>query len=94
MPQTTSPNVDSGAGQLVHGRSVEPDLHGAGRGACRAVREQPCIPVAEVQLALGETGRVAEQARHGMAHPFRVLEAFAQHHVATAFAVHRTRSRK
>src|SRR5215470_18324176 len=60
----------------------------AGRPEC-AIGEKPRFPVAEVQSARREAGRMAKQADHGMAHPLRVLEAFAQHHVAAALAVHR-----
>src|ERR1700680_3917510 len=56
----------------------------------RAVGEKPRLAVAETQLAVCEARRVPEQARHGMAHPLGVFEAFAQHHVAAAFAMHRT----
>src|ERR1700726_12733 len=55
----------------------------------RTVGEKPCFPVAEVQLARREAGRMSQQADHGMAHPLRVLESFSEHHVAAAFAMHR-----
>ncbi len=54
----------------------------------RAIGEKPRFPVAEMQSAHREAGRVCEQADHGMAHPLRVLKAFAEHHVAAALAVH------
>src|SRR5258708_29702322 len=53
-----------------------------------AVSEKPGLPVAEMQSARREAGRVSEQADHGVAHPLRVLQAFAEHHVAAALAVH------
>ncbi len=42
-----------------------------------AVSEKPGLPVAEMQSARREAGRVSEQADHGVAHPLRVLQAFA-----------------
>ena len=65
----------------------------AGPPEC-AVSEKPSLPVAEMQSARREAGRVSEQADHGMAHPLRVLKAFAQHHVAAALAVDRAGHRK
>src|SRR5215468_8378159 len=56
----------------------------------RAVSNKPDLAVAEVQPARRETGRMAEQADHGVAHPVRILEALAEHHVAAAFTVNRT----
>ena len=50
---------------------------------------QPRLAIAEVQLALREAGRMAEQPGHGVADAVGVLEAFAQHHVAAALAVDR-----
>src|SRR6267142_4421809 len=52
----------------------------------RAVGEKPGFTVAEMQFPRRETSRVSEQADHGMAHPLRVLKAFAEHHVAAALA--------
>src|SRR5260370_42559657 len=46
----------------------------------RAVREKSCFPVAEMQLSRREAGRICKEADHCMAHPLRVLKAFAEHH--------------
>src|SRR5258707_13847219 len=72
-----------------HRRVVEflPAYRAAGSPEC-AVSEKPSLPVTEMQSARREAGRVSEQADHGMAHPLRVLKAFAEHHVAAALAVH------
>src|SRR6185436_15500455 len=58
------------------------------------IGHQPRLPVAEVHLAPGEAGGVSEQAKHTMSRAVRILERLAQHHVATAFAVDRTRRRE
>src|SRR5258708_5339058 len=78
-----------GAGRQQR-RIVEfmPAYHTAGPSE-RAVAEQPRFPVAEMQLARGEAGRMSKEADHCVARPLRVLKAFAQHHVAAALAVHR-----
>ncbi len=57
----------------------------------RTIRKQPRFAVTEMQFALGKARRVAEQSGHGVAPPGRILNAFAQHHVAAAFAVNRPR---
>ena len=44
-----------------------------------------------MQLALCEAGGMAEQPGHAVADAVGVLEAFAEHHVAAALAVHRPR---
>src|SRR3984957_12311054 len=55
------------------------------------VRQQPGGAVAEMQLALGEAGGVAEQAGHGMRAPGGILQALTQNHVTAALAMHRPR---
>src|SRR5262245_37786198 len=70
-----------------------PAYHAAGLPE-GAVGEKPRFAVAEMQLAHRKAGRVSEQAHHGMAYPLRVLEAFAEHHVAAALAVHGARRPK
>src|SRR5712691_6066794 len=64
---------------------------GAARWPDRAVDTKPGRAIAEMQLALSEARRVAEQSRHGVADAIGVLEAFAEHHVAAALAVHPAR---
>src|SRR5258707_8693226 len=63
--------------------------YGAAGSPEGTVGEKLCFPIAEVQLARREAGRMPQQAGHGMAHPLRVLESFTEHHVAAAFAMHR-----
>src|SRR6185312_12626360 len=53
------------------------------------VRCQPGLAIAEVQLAFVKAGGVPEQAGHRMRNAIGVFKAFAEHHVATAFAMHR-----
>src|SRR5688572_22544622 len=60
----------------------------------RTICEQAGPAIAEVELALGEARRVAEQPCHLVARALAVLQAFAQHHVTAAFAVHRPGPRK
>src|SRR5690242_4747601 len=67
--------VDRGVMELVTAQ----DRAGA---AERAVRQQPRAAVAEMQLALGKTRGMAEQAGHVVNAPVGVLQALAQHHVA------------
>ena len=43
---------------------------------------------------MGEARRMTEKSCHGVAGAVGVLKALAEHHVATAFAVHRARSGK
>ena len=57
----------------------------------RSVGEKPHDAVAEMQLAFGEARRMPEQTGHGVALAGRVFQAFAQNHVAAAFAVDRPR---
>ena len=57
-------------------------------------RAQACLTVSKMQLAIGETRAMAEQAGHPVARAARVLDSFAEHHVAAAFAVHRSRLRE
>src|SRR5207248_6131412 len=52
------------------------------RRSDRTVCAKTCLPVAEMQLALGEARGMSEQAGHCMTHACRVFHAFAQHHVA------------
>ena len=47
----------------------------ARHGVQGSVRQQPRVAVAEMQLAFGETGGVAEQAGHGVRLPCRILQA-------------------
>ena len=63
--------------------------HDVADGADRIVRQQTRLPIAEMEPSLGEACRVAEQARHGVANALGVLQAFAEHHVAAALAMHR-----
>src|SRR5215470_10786934 len=65
--------------------------YGAAGSAERTVSEKPCFPIAKMQLARREAGRMSQQADHGMTRPLSILKAFAEHHVATAFTVHRAR---
>src|SRR5712691_5556603 len=60
---------------------------GAARWPDRAVDTKPRFAIAEMQLAFGEAGRMAEQPGHGVADAVGALEAFAEHHVAAALAV-------
>ena len=57
----------------------------------RTVGKQPRLAIAEMKLALGEAGGMAEQPGHAVAHTVSVLEALAEHHVPAALAVHRAR---
>ena len=50
--------------------------HIAGR-ADRIVRQQARLPIAEVESPLGKACRMAEQARHRMAHALGILDGFA-----------------
>ena len=63
--------------------------HDAAGRAERTVREQARLAVAQMQLALGEAGRMTEQAGHGVANAVGILDPFSEHHVAAAFAVDR-----
>src|SRR5215471_4131032 len=65
--------------------------YGAAGSAERTVSEKPCFPIAKMQLARREAGRMSQQADHGMTRPLSILKAFAEHHVATAFTMHRAR---
>ena len=56
----------------------------------RAVLEQSRGAIAEMQAALGEARRMGEQARHGVTRAAGVDQPLPQHHVAAAFAMHRT----
>src|SRR5262245_7996438 len=60
----------------------------------RAVRQQPRLAVAEMELAPGEARRMAEETHHGVADARSIFEAPAKHHVPSAFAVHRPGLRK
>src|SRR5713226_1144215 len=60
----------------------------------RAVAKEPRLAITEVQFALGEARRVAEQPRHRMAGAVGILEPLSEHHVAAALAVDGTRHRK
>src|SRR5579871_4026704 len=55
----------------------------------RPVGEKSRFAITEMQLARSEARCVSEQADHTVPYPLRVLEAFAEHHVAAAFPVHR-----
>ena len=77
----------AGLGQPRIVELVAADL-AAGRPE-RAVGQQAGGPVAEVHPALGEAGRVAEQAEHGVRLAVGILQRFAQHHEAAALAMHR-----
>jgi len=57
----------------------------------RSVGEQPRLAIAEMQLAPGKAGGMAEQPRHAMSDAAGILEALAQHHVTAALAMHRPR---
>ena len=56
----------------------------------RAVLEQRRGAIAEMQAALGEARRMGEQARHGVTRAAGIDQPLPQHHVAAAFAMHRT----
>src|SRR5512135_463497 len=81
--------VVSGRGQRrvvelmpAHDRTLAPDW---------ALRKQPRLAIAEMELALREARGMAEQPGHGAAHAIRILEALAENHVAAALAMHLTR---
>src|SRR5262249_36644871 len=59
-----------------------------------AVGEKRRLAVAEMRLVLGEARGMAKEAGHGMADAVGVLKPLAQHHVASALAVHRPRRGK
>src|SRR5262249_61785360 len=54
------------------------------RRSDRTVCAKPCLPVAEMQLALGETRGMSEQAGHRMTHAPRGFHPFPEHPVAPA----------
>src|SRR4029078_12617118 len=54
----------------------------------RAVGSEHRLAVPQVQSALVEGCREAKQVRHRMAFSLRISERSAQHHVASALAVH------
>ncbi len=54
----------------------------------RAIGEEKRVPIAEMQPPRGEARGMVEEAGHGVARAVRIDEAGAQHHVATAFAMH------
>src|SRR5262249_1439480 len=60
-------------------------------GADRAIDEELRLAITKMELALREARGVAEQASHGVANAFGVLEHLAEDHVAAALPVHRTR---
>ena len=68
--------------------------HDIAHGAERMVGQQARLAIAEMKLALGEARRVAEQPRHRVPRGLRVLQPFAEHHVAAALAVNRMALRK
>ena len=68
--------------------------HDGPRRADRAMCTKACLTVSKMQLAIDETCAMSEQTGHPMARAARVLDSFAEHHVAAAFAVHRSRLRE
>src|SRR6185295_56622 len=61
------------------------------RRSDRTVCPKTCLPVAEMQLALGEARGVSKQAGHRIMYAVRIFYALAEDHVAAALAVHRPR---
>ena len=85
--QIEEPFIGTGRGQrrIVEFMSA---YHAAGSPE-RTVSEKPRFPIAEMQLAHRKACGMSKEAYHRMACRLRVRQAFAEHHVAAALAVHR-----
>src|SRR5579863_2277621 len=68
--------------------------HRRSAAAKRGVGEEQRRAIAKMQLALGETRGMAEQAHHCVLLTLRIFQALAEHHVAAALAMYRPGLRK